>query len=48
LELPEDTFVNMHRYDAVGETYGMYFLFLPLIVDKLLDNFPKFSGQSAS
>lgn len=24
LELPEDTFVNMHNYDAVGESYGEF------------------------
>lgn len=31
MELPEETFVNMHRYDAVGETYGMsHLLFLIL------------------
>ncbi|KAF8870498.1 hypothetical protein BD779DRAFT_1614102 [Infundibulicybe gibba] len=24
LELPEETFVNIHGYDAVGETYGIY------------------------
>lgn len=22
LELPEDTFVNMHNFNAVGESYG--------------------------
>lgn len=24
MELPEDTFVNIHGYDEVGETYGMF------------------------
>lgn len=24
LELPEETFVNIHGYDAVGETYGTF------------------------
>ena len=28
LELPEETFVNIHQWDAVGETYGTRLCFL--------------------
>ena len=24
LELPEETLVNLHRFDAVGESYGIH------------------------
>ncbi|KAF5371420.1 hypothetical protein D9757_009991 [Collybiopsis confluens] len=37
MELPEDTFVNMHRFDVAGESSGGYYLFFT--APFLLDNF---------
>lgn len=32
LELPEDTLVNIHNYDATGETYGKLEPIVPFLV----------------
>ena len=33
LELPEETLVNLHRFDAIGETYGIHeVITIPYIV----------------
>jgi len=32
LELPEDALVNIHNYDAIGETYGTLYYTVPQAV----------------
>lgn len=38
LELPEDTFVNIHGYDAVGETYGISSFISRLLMPLMFDS----------